>query len=221
MSAKKKKGKSETRPELTEEISESTFERVPVPLLEEFFALSRPGLTGVPRQRKDKPAEVANAVAAWRLAHTDGIKCVSDVANQKLDFIYANDDLASVELPDSLVLAVDRVSKVVLRMEDAVEKLGQLAVEFRALGMVNDSNCEVSSPLTVEIETSLSDLVDSIYKDFEKETRLKEAIKSRIAHVTTRHQTMFYTAAWTHLPYVDETAIEFHLSSILKATGHG
>jgi len=57
MSAKKKKGKSETRPELTEEISESTFERVPVPLLEDFFALSRPGLTGVPRQRKDKAAE--------------------------------------------------------------------------------------------------------------------------------------------------------------------
>ena len=53
--------------------------------------LSRPNLTGVARQRKDKVADFVNAVAKWDAASAEGANLIVNIANVKLDAVFNAD----------------------------------------------------------------------------------------------------------------------------------
>lgn len=58
-----------------------------------------------------------------------------------------------------------------------------------------------------------------IAEAYEQEFRLKRFVVENICHLQDKDKLMFYSACWTHQPYITKD-IDFCLESLLVETGH-
>lgn len=187
--------------------------------LDDYYGLGRPNLTGILRQRKDKVADFVNAVAKWEAANAEGSHLVTKIANTKLDHVFSAES-DEMDIPESLEKEVSKLENVISKFAEAAERIDGLCRELVALNQL-DRSSEETSFLTSDVDHDLPDLMSRFNTQFQKELKVKRSIYQNIAHVTTRHQTMFYVSSWTHQPYIDDQDLAYHLCLMKKATGHG
>lgn len=65
----------------------------------------------------------------------------------------------------------------------------------------------------------LGETVKMIADSYEKELSLKCHIKENVAHATDEANLMFFTASWTHQPYLNSAQLDVQLEAMLKETG--
>lgn len=216
MPKKSKQSTVKTEKKLEDQSIVGHYEKVVVNL-ENYYGLGRPNLTGILRQRKDKVADFINLVAKWEAANAEGSHLVTKIANVKLDHLFATE---SLEIPASLEKEVTKLESFISILAEVAERMDGLSLEFAALDQL-DHSLEETSPLTSDVDRALPDLMSKFSDQFQKEFKVKRSVYENIAHVTTRHQMMFYVSAWTHEPYIDNQDLRYSLSLMKKATGHG
>jgi len=219
MPKKSKQSTVKTEVKLEDQSMVGHYEKVVVNL-ENYYGLGRPNLTGILRQRKDKVADFINLVAKWEAANAEGSHLVTKIANVKLDHLFATETMQSHEIPASLEKEVTKLESIISILAEVAERMDGLCLEFAALNQL-DHSLEETSPLTSDVDRALPDLMSKFSGQFQKEFKVKRSVYENIAHVTTRHQMMFYVSAWTHEPYIDNQDLRYSLSLMKKATGHG
>ncbi len=58
-----------------------------------------------------------------------------------------------------------------------------------------------------------------LHEMYAKELKLKQAVLENVAHASDRDVLMFYTASWTHEPYIERTSAKL-LETMLVESGH-
>ncbi|XP_067681624.1 cyclin-dependent kinase 2-interacting protein-like [Haliotis asinina] len=212
--------KSSTKNRKHTDEKDGTFSPVksPVP---QYDGRHQGNLTGILRKVKDTAADVHNQLLKWKKLNTEGSNIISEIANTKIEKVFnAEGEECENQLPATLESHCDRLTSVYHSMEKIVEKLQQMRA---ALCSVQTLSQHKGGEDDILFHTwNVHDFVvtmDQLIEMYLSELKLKKSIAENVAHAENRQTMMFYSAAWIHEPYVEDSA-QMLVESLITETGH-
>ncbi|XP_071080068.1 cyclin-dependent kinase 2-interacting protein-like [Haliotis cracherodii] len=179
-------------------------------------------LTGMLRKVKDTAADVHNQIFKWKKLNTEGSNIISEIANTKIEKVFnvAGEETDGNLLPASLEPLCDKLTSVYNNMEKIVGKLQQLRAALCGVQALSRHKGGEEDILfhTWNIQDFVNTM-DQLIEMYLSELKLKKSIAENVAHAESRQIMMFYSAAWIHQPYVEDSA-QMLMESLITETGH-
>ncbi|XP_046545122.1 cyclin-dependent kinase 2-interacting protein-like [Haliotis rubra] len=179
-------------------------------------------LTGILRKVKDTAADVHNQILKWKKLNTEGSNIISEIANTKIEKVFnvEGEEFDENQLPASLESLCDRLTSVYHNMEKIVGKLHQMRAALCGVQALSQHKGGEDDILfhTWNVQDFVITM-DQLIEMYLSELKLKKSIAENVAHAENRQTMMFYSAAWIHQPYVEDSA-QMLVESLITETGH-
>ncbi|XP_060078939.1 cyclin-dependent kinase 2-interacting protein-like [Ylistrum balloti] len=191
-------------------------------------------LTGSCRKVKDTVADLHNLCQKWLKFNNEGSAAINEIANVKLQAIFKEEEskrnedgeaLTKTEMPEVLEDHCTKVLGIVDKMRKLVDKMEAMAGILHGVADLerHKVQCTLSDSGPILFQTwKVEDYGEATLKmleSYRNELKLKELLSENVCHVKDRDTMMFYTAAWVHQPYIDNSCTLL-LESMLTETGH-